>query len=228
MRSSSQFRTAGPYALSSADWAKDYNEVKALGSVNSTVRTPEETHIAIFWQSSPVITWNSVARDLIASSAHGVGLRDSARLLAMANLTAADAAINAWNDKYYWDFWRPWTAIAGGAKDGNRATEPDPTWTALITAPYPEHPSGHLSLDGAYVGVLRMFFGTDELQFSVPSVQFPGETRSFASLSGALAEITEARIWAGLHYRNADVQAKQLGMNIARYMAEHFFQQTGR
>jgi hypothetical protein len=227
MQSSSQFRTPGPNALSSAAWAKDYNEVKALGSVNSTVRTAEQTHIALFWQSTPVLTWNSVARDLIAGSKRGVGIRDTARLLAMANLTAADAAINAWNDKYYWDFWRPWNAIARAAEDGNRATEPDPAWAALITAPYPDHPSGHLSLDGAYIGVFRMFFGTDEIRFSVPSLAFPGETRSFDRFSAALAEITEARIWAGLHYRTADVQANQLGANVARYMAEHFFQRIG-
>jgi hypothetical protein len=145
MQSSSQFRTAGPNALSSAAWAQEFNEVKALGSSNSAVRTPEQTHIAIFWQSTPVLTWNAVARTL----ASDLDIVDTARLLAMENLAGADAAINCWNDKYYWDFWRPWNAIPRAAEDGNPLTEPDPTWAALITAPYPEHPSGHLCLDGA-------------------------------------------------------------------------------
>jgi hypothetical protein len=232
MLSSSQFRTAGPQALSSQAWAADFNEVKRLGRVDSTVRTPEQTYIARWWQSSAVTGWNAVARDLVAR--HDLGVADSARLFAMENLAAADAAINCWNDKYHWDFWRPWNAIPRGAEDGNPATEPEPSWTALITAPYPEHPSGHLCLDGAHVRVLQTFFGTDapEGGFQITSVSallLPGDprTRTFTSFSQTLAEIIEARIWAGLHYRTADVQAEQLGRNVAEYMAENYFQRVG-
>ena len=103
-------------------------------------------------------------------------IADSALLFGMLNLSGADAAINCWNDKYYWDFWRPWQAIHEADRDGNPATEPDPSWTALLTAPYPEHPSGHLCLDGAHLGVLQMFFGTDKIRFDVTSGRFPGET----------------------------------------------------
>jgi hypothetical protein len=227
LRSSSQFRTAGPQALSSAAWAADFNEVKALGSVNSTARTPEQTHIAIFWQSPVPQTWNAVARNLADDPTHEVDTADSARLFAMLNLATADAAINCWNDKYYWDFWRPGAAIQRADEDGNPATEPDPTWTALITAPYPEHPSGHLCIDGSSLRVLQMFFGTDEIGFDVTSSRFPGELRHFDRFSAPLEEITEARIWAGLHYRTADVQAELLGRNVAEYMAEHYFQPVG-
>ena len=202
------------------------NEVKALGSISSAVRTADQTHIAIFWQSTPVLTWNAVARDLVGDPAHAVDLADSARLFAMQNLAAADAAINCWNDKYYLDFWRPWNAIRRAGEDGNEATEPAPTWSPLITAPYPEHPSGHLCLDGAHLRVLQTFFGTDELSFRVPSIQFAGETRPFDGFSDALAEITEARIWAGLHYHTADLQAAQLGSNVAEYMDANFFRLT--
>lgn len=224
MHSSSQFRTPGPRALGSAAYAAEVSEVKALGSVNSTVRTPEQTHIASFWQSAPTLTWNRVARDLIDDPSYAVDTADSARLLAMLNLSAADAAINCWNDKYHWDFWRPWQAIHQADRDGNPATDPDPTWTALITAPYPEHPSGHLCQDGADLRVLQLFFGTDEIGFEATSSRFPGETRHFERFSQALAEITEARIWAGLHFRTADVQAQVLGRNVANYMASHYFQ----
>ena len=225
LQSSSQFRTAGPLPLASAAYAADYNEVKAIGSVNSALRTTEQTHNALFWQSAggPALLWNDVASDLVEGSS--VGMTDSARLLGMLNLAGADAAINCWNDKYHYDFWRPWNAIRT-ADDGNPATEPDPTWTALLTAPYPDHPSGHLCLDSSELPVLQMFFG-DDVHFGVTSSRFGGETRFFDHLSDPLAEITEARIWAGLHFRTPDVQAKILGQNVVDYMTEHYFQAVG-
>ena len=232
MRSSSQFRTAGPKPIASAAYAADFNEVKELGAANSAVRTGTQTYIARWWQSTPVASWNAVARDLVTRE--DLDAADTARLLAMQNLGGADASINCWNDKYYWDFWRPWNAIPRAAEDGNPATTPDPTWTALITAPYPEHPSGHLCLDAAHIGVLRMFFG-DAIDggFQITSSStflLPGDppTRSFTSLSQALAEIIEARIWAGLHYRTADVQGELLGRSVAHYLAENYFQPVGR
>src|SRR5207248_7374146 len=188
IQSSSQFRTDGPNSLTSDAYAEDFNEVKALGSVNSTVRIPEQTHIGIFWQGAPPpLAWNGVARNLVDQYAVDIG--DSALLFAMLNLSAADAAINCWNDKYYWDFWRPWTAIHRANEDGNPDTDPDPSWTALLTAPYPEHPSGHLSGDSAHLEVLHMFFGTDNIRFGVISSRFPGETRYFDQFSDALKEI---------------------------------------
>src|SRR6266550_4049124 len=223
MHSSSQFRTDGPNALTSDAYAEDFNEVKALGSLNSTVRTPEQTHIAIFWQGAPPpLAWNRVARNLIDQ--YTVDIGNSALLFAMLNLSAADSAINCWNDKYYWDFWRPWTAIQRANEDGNPDTDPDPSWTALLTAPYPEHPSGHLSGDSAHLEVLHMFFGTDNIRFGVISSRFPGETRHFDQFSDALKEIIDARIWAGLHFRTADVQAKILGRKVVHYMEKHYFQ----
>ena len=232
MQSSSQFRTAGPLALGSAAYAAEFNEVKALGSINSAVRTTTQTYIARWWQSTPVASWNAVERDLIGRDE--VNIADSARLLAMANLSAADAGINCWNDKYYWDFWRPWNAIPRAAEDGNPATTAEAGWTALLTAPYPEHPSGHLCNDGAHVGVLRMFFGdvieggyqiTSASTFLAPS---DPKTRTFGSFSQALAELIEARIWAGLHFRTADVLGQQLGRNVVNYMAANYFQPVGR
>jgi hypothetical protein len=231
MESSSQFRTAGPNALDSSAYAADFNEVKALGAANSAVRTSNQTYIARWWQSTPVSSWNEVARELI--SRNDLDVADSARLFAMENLTAADAAINCWNDKYHWDFWRPWNSIPRAAEDGNPATAPDPTWTALITAPYPEHPSGHLCLDGAHTRVLQMFFG-DLIDggyqiTSISTLLQPADprVRSFSSFSQALAELTEARIWAGLHYRTADNQGRQLGINVAEFMAANYFEPVG-
>jgi hypothetical protein len=100
----------------------------------------------------------------------------------------------------------------------------DPTWTALITAPYPEHPSGHIGLDSAMLSALKTFFHTNKLTLEVTSSRFPGETRTFDKVQEPLKEIVEARIWAGLHFRTADVQSKKLGRQVARYMAQHYFQ----
>lgn len=225
VESSSQFRSRGPLPLWSTWWATEFNEVKALGAVNSAVRTPTQTYIARWWQSTPVRSWNEVAREL--SARDDLGALDTARLLALQNLSGADAAINCWNDKYHRDFWRPLNAIRRAAEDGNPATEADATWAPLISAPYPEHPSGHLCLDGAYTTILWMYFGNEmEDGFSITSLSpllQPGDAtvRHFDSFSEVLDEIVEARIWAGLHFRTGDRQGKTLGMRVAWYTASH-------
>ena len=233
MTSSSQFRSDGPFAINTPAYAIEFNEVKSLGAVNSATRTPDQTYIARWWQSTPVASWNAVARDLAARN--GLDVADTARLFAMENLSAADAAINCWNDKYFWDFWRPVMAVRRAAEDNNAATEADPLWTPLINAPYPDHTSGHLCLDGAHTGVLRMWFGdVIEGGFQITSISTllnppPADprTRTFASFSQPLAELIEARIWAGLHFRNADVDGLTLGTNVAEFMADNYFQQVG-
>jgi hypothetical protein len=222
VNSSSQFRTLGPYALTSAAYTEDFNEVKELGAVDSTTRTPEQTHVATFWQSNPAATWNGVARRL--AEQRRIDITDSARLFAILDLSAADASINCWNDKYYWGFWRPLAAIREADTDANPATEPDTSWTPLFTPPYPDHPSGHLCFSSASLHALRAFFGTDKVPFYVTSSQFPGEQRHFERFSDAISELIEARIWAGLHFRNADAQAATLGQEVARYARLHWFQ----
>ena len=232
IQSSSQFRSAPPPALGSAQWAAEFNEVKSLGRATGSTRTDDQTYIAKWWQSAPVLSWNEVARQLIART--GLDAADSARLLALQNLSGADAAINCWNDKYYFDFWRPWNAIPRAAEDGNPATVPDdPTWAALLTAPYPEWVSGHNCLDGAHVAVLRMFFGDAPGSFQITSTSgflTPAEekVRTFDTFSEPLAELIEARIWAGLHYRSGDVAGQALGLNVANYAASNYFQRVGR
>ena len=236
MQSSSQFRSAGPLALNSPAYTAEFNEVKRLGGDGlpggtPSDRTTEQTYIAKWWQSNPVASWNDVARQLIARN--HLDAADSARLLAMQNLAAADAAINDWNDKYHFSFWRPFQAIrrAGEPAEGNPDTSPDPTWTPLLSAPYPDHVSGHLGLDSSHTTVLRMFFGNAPAGgYEITSFFMnPGgpATRSFSSFSQAVDEIVEARIWAGLHFRTADVQAVQLGTNVANFAAANYFGPVG-
>jgi hypothetical protein len=236
LESSSQFRSAGPLALTSTAYAAEYNEVKALGGdgvVTPSARTATQTYIAKWWQSNPVASWNDVARQLIERN--GLDALESARLLAMQNLAAADAAINTWNDKYHFSFWRPFQAIRRAAEDGNAATSPDPPgtlpWTPLLSAPYPEHVSGHLGLDGSHTGVLQIFFGDAPLGGYQITSAFanPGgdATRTFTSFSQALDELVLARVWAGLHFRTADIQGRQLGGDVANFAAANYFQPVG-
>jgi hypothetical protein len=233
MQSSSQFRSAGPLALNSAAYAAEFDEVKALGGdgvVTPSARTATQTYIAKWWQSTPVASWNDVARQLIARN--DLDAAESSRILAMQNLAAADAAINTWNDKYHFDFWRPFQAIRRAADDGNAATAPVPNWTPLLSAPYPDHVSGHIGLDSSHTGVLRMFFGdapAGGYQITSSFVNPGGDaTRTFSSFPQALDELILARIWAGLHFRTADVQARQLGTNVANLAAANYFQPVGR
>jgi len=230
LQSPSQFRSPGPPALDSAQWATDFNEVKAIGRATGSTRTDQQTFIARWWQSAPGLSWNEVARQLIARN--DLDAAGSARLLALLNMAGADAAINGWNDKYHFDFWRPWNAITTTLDDGNPDTTTDPTWTALITAPYPEYVSGHLSLDGSEVTVLRQFFGDTPGRFSITSFSTflpPGSptVRTFDTFSQPLAEIVEARIWAGLHFRTSDGAAQSLGEDVADYGIAHYLQPVG-
>jgi hypothetical protein len=227
IQSPDQFQSVPPPALTSPEYAREYNEVKSLGRNTSTTRTPDQTYIAKWWQSAPVLSWNEVARQLIARN--DLDAADAARLLALQNMAGADAGINCWNDKYHFDFWRPWNAITTTLDDLNGATETDPSWVALITAPYPEWASGHNCLDGAHVAVLRQFFLDAPGSFVITSrsallTAAESKVRTFDTLSQPMAEVIEARIWAGLHYRSSDVAGQVLGGKVARYGIENYLQ----
>ena len=191
-------RIDGPNALTSRAYAQDFNEIKSVGALHSRTRTADETDAAIFWQDHAFALWNRAFRT-IATSRH-LNIVDSARLFASENLAAADAAIGCWKDKYRWNFWRPITAIREAASDGNRATQADPTWTplfdpstpvasppALVTPPFPEHPSGHNCAAGSILRTLQYFFRTDRIAFSASSNK-SGTTRTYDRLSDALKE----------------------------------------
>ena len=232
--SAEMLRTDGPNALTSAAYAEDFNEVKKLGSLTSTTRTADQTDAAIFWQEHAMALWNRIFRTLAASQ--GLDIVENARLFAMTNLAAADGAIGCWNDKYYWQFWRPITAIREADSDGNPATEADPTWLPLfdpatpvfggpplVTPPFPDHPSGHACATSAFVQTLQSFFGTDKIAFSAFSNK-SGTTRSFDRFSDALKEVIGARVWAGIHFRTADRQGAVLGKKVARWLDKHYFE----
>jgi PAP2 superfamily len=206
MTSPSQFLPAGPPSLTSARFAQDLAEVKAYGSATSSVRTPWETETAQFWQSdTPVAAWNRVADDL--ADAHHTTLIENARLLALVNISMADAMIATFNAKNTYNFWRPVTAI--------RATS-DPTWSPLLTTPaFQEYPSAHATVSAAPAAVLAAFYGNDTA-FTVTSATMTGVTRGFTSFTDAVQQVENARIWAGFHYRFSCEDGATLGTNVAQ------------
>lgn len=220
--SASQFRSDGPNAMSSDAYARDFAEVKSKGSATSATRTADETTAVRFWgQGHPTSMWNLIFRSLAA--ANGLGQADEARLYAMLYLTATDAAIACWDDKRHWGFWRPITAIREADSDGNPATEADPTWTPYLpTPPYPDHPSAHACISGSIVYTLQDFFGTDRMVFGTTNPA-NGIERHFDRFRDAVKEIIDARVWAGLHFRIADVQGSIIGMKVAHWRDRHYF-----
>jgi ABC-type proline/glycine betaine transport system permease subunit len=231
-------RTDGPNALTSVEYAEDFNEVKELGSLTSITRTPDQTDAAIFWQDHLHGFMNRLFRNLVLN--RGLDVVKSARLFAMENLAAADAAIGCWNDKYYWQFWRPITAIREADTDGNPATEADPTWwplfhpttpvctpPPLFTPPFPDHPSCHTCGTSAFVHTLQNFFGTDKIAVTARSNK-SCTWRSFERFSDILSEVIDARVWAGIHFRTADTQGAVLGKKVAQYLKKHYFQPVQR
>jgi hypothetical protein len=216
----SQFRSEGPLALTSRRYAREFDEVKSLGSLTSTERTADQTHAARYWAENPPATWSRIFRTL--SAQQGLTLAENARLYAMLYMTAADALISVFDDKAHWLFWRPITAIREAGSDGNPLTQPEEGWTPLIAnPPYPEHPSGHTGLSGSIVKTLQQYFGTDEIAWS--DTNNGGLTRSFSSLSQAIDEIVDARVWSGIHFRTADEQGQSIGRQVARYRQGRYF-----
>jgi PAP2 superfamily len=219
--SSSQFRSEGPLPLTSRRYAREFDEVKSLGSATSTERTADQTLAARYWAENPPATWSRVFRTLSAQQA--LSLVDNARFFAMLYLTAADGLISVWDDKAHWSFWRPITAIREADTDGNSKTEPDAGWLPLIaTPPYPEHPSGHTGLSGSIVRTLQDFFGTDRVAWT--DTNNAGLTRSFTRFSQAIEEIVDARVWSGIHFRTAEEQGERIGKQVARYREQRYFQ----
>lgn len=219
----SQFRPQQPPPIVSMQYTRDYNEVKALGSATSTARTALQTDMAHFWSENFVAQWNRALRSIAIARIDDLG--DAARLFALANLAAADAAISCWESKFHFNYWRPITAIREGDNDGNPRTDGDPAWNSLInTPPYPDYSSGANNLTGAFTTTLELFFGTDNVSFSVTSnaalaVQ---KTRSFTRFSQAAAEVVEARILLGIHFRSADEVARTQGSRVAHWVFQRF------
>jgi hypothetical protein len=219
-----RFPTSGPPPLDSTAYARDVNEVKAVGSATSTVRTQDQTESALWWHDRRSANWE-IKRQLATSQR--LSPLQTARLFAMTDLIVADSGVACFYQKDVWSYWRPVTAIRLADTDGNPRTEPDPGWSSLlVTPPFPEYPSGHACGTGARMSLYRFFFGRDDIAFSGSSVD-SGTTRHFDSFSQALEELINARVWGGVHFRTADVEGAKLGEAVFRYVTRRYFRPTG-
>lgn len=223
IQSGSQFRPGAPPVLTSTQWARDYNEIKALGSATSSQRTPLQTDIARFWGMVGPSTWNPLIRQL--SAAKNLSLIDNARLYALVEMAAADAYIAVFDAKYTYNFWRPITAIRNGEIDGNDATVADVTWLPLIDTPmHPEYPCAHCITSTAVGTVLQAEFGSGTVAtITMTSPTAPGVTRGWDRISDYMDEVSNARVWAGVHYRNSTIVGRHMGTQIGEYAEAHYF-----
>jgi hypothetical protein len=217
LKSGAQFRAGGPPDLKGATWAKDYNEVKALGEKRSATRTPQQTEVARFWSITGPASWLPVVRNLTATP--GRSLVQNARLLALVSMATADSYIAVFDAKYHYQFWRPITAIRNGDLDGNDATAPDAIWEPLIDTPmHPEYPCAHCINSGAAAAVLEAEFGAGDLPaIRMTSAGVPGVTHQWTRIRDYAAEVSNARIWGGIHYRNSAEVGAAMGRQIGEW-----------
>ena len=226
LESTSQFRSKGPHDMKSGAYAKEYNEVKELGAVGSQ-RTPEQAALAGFFTNttSPPEMYNRTFRTVAASE--GLTLVEQARLFAMLNLAGADALINCWDDKAYWSFWRPVTAIRLGDQDGNPKTTGDPSWTSLSgNPPYPDHPSGYNCVTGAFMHAAAAFFGKKPIDFDMVRIVAgeANQTRTYRQFTDVVDDTIDARVYIGIHFRAPDVQGAEIGKDVAHWLDKNYFQ----
>lgn len=221
IRSSNQFRPAGPPPLTSDEYAADFNEVKTMGRAINSPRTLDQTLLAIFWAGNTPAFWNRIASSVIDDHPRYTLIR-KARVFALLNIAMADAAIACWDAKYYYEFWRPITAITLAHLDGNPDTDVDSSWTPLlgITPPHPEYISGHSTVSGSAARVLAHVFG-DNTAFLIDSERVPGVWRAFPSFSQAVLEIHNARVFGGIHFRTACLHGSAVGTKVARFVLGH-------
>jgi len=209
------FRSPPPNALTSSQYATDFNEVKSVGSATSTTRAPDQTDAALFWGGRHNPWWSIF--DQVALARH-LSVSETARMLALVNISSHDSFIANFKAKYHWSSWRPITAIPEAAGDGNPATAADPDWTPLLpTPPVPEHPSGHAQVSTTIATMLALFFGTDNVAFSGYS-RDTNTTRRFARFSDAAIDVINSRVWGGIHFRTADNQGAVEGAKLAAYV----------
>jgi len=221
----SQFRLPPPLALNSPEYAADLNELKVMGTLSGSMRTADQSELALFWALNTPLAWNRIAAQL--SAGRGLTLTENAHLFALLNLSLSDSLIACWDSKYRYVFWRPITAIRAGLTPADA----DPLWEPWLdsltgTPAHPEYPSAHSSMSGAAAFILAAAFG-ENTDFSLTSEIRPGTTRSFHSFSDATAEIADARVFGGIHFRTSCVRANTLGRTVADYVSRHAMRARG-
>ena len=222
MTSPSQFRPGPPLALTSREWADNYNEIKEIGAKNSTKRTALQTETGRLWLYTGPATFFPLAVQL--SAAKGLDVNENARLFALLAMATADAMIAVFDAKYQYEFWRPVTAIRNGDEDNNPATERDATWEPLGPTPmHPEYPCAHCIVAGSAGTVTQAFFGTETLpEFTLTTPTAPGITHRWTRLQDYISEPSNARIWSGIHYRFSTEAGTDMGRKIGEYTVQNY------
>lgn len=213
------YQTSGPNALTSAQYAAEFNEVKALGRATGSTRTPEQTALATWATRHPVLMLFEALRQV--SDAKKLTISQEARLFAMTSMAGSDSLINCFSEKARWSFWRPTTAIQLADTDGNDATVADVAWTALLPVPpYSDEPSGANCLFSGVMHSARAFFGSDQAEFDIVGT---GTTRHYTRFTQVIPDMIEARVLGGLHFRKADENGAILGRSVADYVDRNAF-----
>jgi hypothetical protein len=222
MTSGSQFRAPAPYPINSADYTADFNDVKTLGKATGSTRTADQSQIAIFWLENIPLSFNRIARTMATQK--NLGAWETARLFALLQIAEADANIGCFESKFYYNYWRPITAVRLGDTDGNPNTVGDATWDVLAppTPPVPDYPSNHAANGGVGAAVLAAFFGNDNITFTQTSSSMPNTTRTLSSFSQASREIALSRVYVGYHFRNACMKGEEQGKQIGQYIFDHY------
>jgi hypothetical protein len=219
MTGPAQFRPGPPPNLASALWARDYDEVKALGGKNSTRRTAEQTEIARFWEATLPSLYHGIVRSV--ANVPGREVTQNARLFAAVTQATDDALIAIFDAKYHYNFWRPVTAIRNGDIDGNEATERDPSWMPFIDTPmHPEYPCAHCVVSGAIGTVLQAEVGAGPMPtLTTTSPTAQGAARSWSKIDDFIQEVANARVYDGVHYRNSTEVGTAMGRQIGAMAA---------
>jgi hypothetical protein len=221
----SQLRADPPPALTSHEYAKDYNEVKSIGALNDSSRSAEQTDIAHFWNTNYGVTWNQALRNIASQNVDNIS--DSSRLFALAEVSIVDALITSWNNKNVYVYWRPITAIQEGNNDDNPWTVGDANWKPLINTPnYPDYTSGANSFTGAVTHAMELFFETDRMTFAVTTTNVnltEQDTRTYQRFSDAAQDVEDARVLEGIHFRTADQVGRKQGREVAHWAFKNFF-----
>ena len=223
LKSTRQFRPGPPPPMVSEVYSREFEEVRTLGSKTGSTRSLAQTDLALFWTGNPITTWYATLRGIAA--AHTTNIGDSARLLALASLAAADAQMTVYETKYHYNFWRPITAIRHANDDGNPRTIEEPAWEPYLqTPPYPDYSSGANSLASSILSTVELVLGRDAVNFSINSAVAGLTTnpRQYTSISAALDDIVEVRILQGIHFRSADEEGRRQGARVAHWAYQKF------
>ena len=215
-----QFRPGGPLPLTSRRYAQETDEVRLLGRADSTARSPQQTETVHFWSENAAVQWNRAVHRIVRDRKLNLG--EAARLLTAVHVSVADATLACFDAKYHFRFWRPLHAIQRADTDGNPATKPDRTWQSLLNVNHPDYPSGHACLTGAATAALTRHFHSDRLRFTVDSAA-TGTARKYHSFDAALADASNARVWAGLHWRHSMRDGASLGQRVAWWVVSRHF-----